>query len=90
MDVNGLTALHWACVKGRGEVVRALLLAGADHTVTDHEGRTPRAIAEMEEEDEEDETENRAGCVAAFEVRESHVVAHTSLYGQPISPERAL
>jgi hypothetical protein len=40
--------------------------------VTDIEGRTPRAIAEMEEEDEEKEAEekgSRAGCVAAFEVR---------------------
>jgi ankyrin repeat protein len=74
-DVNGMTALHWACERGRGEAVRALLTAGADPTVTDNEGRTPRAIAEMEDEeedeDEDDEKEkgSRAGCVAAFEVR---------------------
>jgi ankyrin repeat protein len=89
-DENGMAALHWACEKGRGEVLRALLLSGADPTITDHEGRTPRDIAEEEEEDdsedEEDEDErekkvkgSRAGCVAAFEVRKSHVVAHTSL-----------
>jgi ankyrin repeat protein len=82
-DRNGRVALHWACMKGRGEVVRALLLAGADTTVTDSKGRTPRAIAEEEEdEDKEKEThesESRAGCVAAFEVRKSHVVAHAYL-----------
>jgi ankyrin repeat protein len=80
-DEHGMTSLHWACMKGHGEVVRALLISGADPTVTDHEGRTPRAIAEEEEEEEEEDEEkgNRAGCVAAFEVRISHVVAHTSL-----------
>jgi ankyrin repeat protein len=87
-DVNGKVALHWACVEGHGEVVRVLLLSGADPTVTDSEGSTPRDIAEEEEEDdseeeeEEDEREKKgsqAGCVAAFEVRKPHVVAHTSL-----------
>jgi serine/threonine-protein phosphatase 6 regulatory ankyrin repeat subunit A/serine/threonine-protein phosphatase 6 regulatory ankyrin repeat subunit B len=89
-DEHGMTPLHWACEKGRGEVVRFLLLSGADPTITDHQGRTPRDIAEMEEEeededeDEEEEEEkekkgSRAGCVAAFEVRKPHVVAHTYL-----------
>jgi ankyrin len=86
-DETGMTALHWACAKGRGEVVRALLIGGADPTVTDSRGRTPRDIAEDEEEadsDEEEEEEGgRAGCVAAFEVRKLHVVAHTSL-GRPV------
>jgi ankyrin repeat protein len=94
-DENGRVALHWACKKARGEVVRALLIGGADPTVTDNEGRTPRAIAEEEEEEEEEEEgeeeddeeggeekeekRSRAGCVAAFEVRKSDVLAHTSL-----------
>jgi serine/threonine-protein phosphatase 6 regulatory ankyrin repeat subunit B len=74
-DRNGRVALHWACVKGHGAVVRALLIGGADLTVTDNAGRTPRAIAEMEEEEDDDEEDDekekgsRAGCVAAFEVR---------------------
>jgi ankyrin repeat protein len=78
-DERGKLALHWACEKGHGEIVRALLVGGADPTVTDHAGRTPRAIAEMEEEDEEeddnedeeedDEKGRWAGCVAQFEVR---------------------
>jgi serine/threonine-protein phosphatase 6 regulatory ankyrin repeat subunit B len=77
---NGGTAIHCACVKGHGAVVRVLLIGGADPTVTDHEGRTPRAIAEEEGEgDNEDERRRRAGCVASFEVRRSHVVAHTSV-----------
>jgi ankyrin repeat protein len=90
-DVNGRLALHWACKTGRGEVVRALLIGGADPTVTDRKGRTPRAIAEEEGEDEEEKKGSRAGCVAAFKVRRSHVVAHTSLVWPAYipSPERA-
>jgi ankyrin repeat protein len=66
-DRNGMTALHLASVRCHGAVVRALLLAGADPTVTDHEGRTPRAIPQMEGKKEEKGM--RAACVAAFEVR---------------------
>jgi ankyrin repeat protein len=65
-DDHGKTALHWAVEKGHHEAVKLLLLAGADPTITDNEGRTPRALAEGEVE--------RAGCVAAFEVRESRVL----------------
>jgi ankyrin repeat protein len=79
-DVDGMTALHLACAKGHGEVVRVLLLAGADPTVIDNWERTPRDIAEeMDEEEENEEKGSRAGCVAAFEVRRIHVVAHASL-----------
>jgi ankyrin repeat protein len=65
-DANGRTVLHWAVEKGRDEAVKILLLAGADPTITDTEGRTPRALAEGEVE--------RAGCLAAFEVCKSRVL----------------
>jgi ankyrin repeat protein len=60
---NGRTVLHWAVEKGYHEAVRFLLVAGADPTITDNGGRTPRALAEAEVE--------RAGCLAAFEVGDS-------------------
>jgi ankyrin repeat protein len=68
-DAGGKTALHlavqakprqWRCQVDRGAVVRALLLAGADPTITDNEGRTARAIAEGHG--------SRPSCVAAFKV----------------------
>jgi ankyrin repeat protein len=84
-DRNGMTALHWACAEGYGAVVKTLLLAGADRTIMNSRGMTPREIAEEgedddeeeeeeEEDDEDDEEEerekrSRAGCVAAFQVR---------------------
>jgi ankyrin repeat protein len=40
------TALWWACYGGYADVVRALLLAGADHTIADHDGWTPQHIAQ--------------------------------------------
>jgi cytohesin len=74
---NGRTALHWAVEEGYHEAVKLLLLAGADPTITDDEGRTPRALAEAEVE--------RAECVAAFEVRDScmlcaHIAPGSFLY----------
>jgi ankyrin repeat protein len=52
---DGQTALHMACVTSYAkdaevakEIVRALLLAGADPTVVDDEGDTPRAFAEAD------------------------------------------
>jgi ankyrin repeat protein len=64
-DANGKTVLHWAVEKGYHKAVKLLLLAGADPTITDNEGRTPLALAERRE---------RAGCVAAFEVCKSRVL----------------
>jgi ankyrin repeat protein len=45
-DVRGYTALHHAAMMDNEEAVQALLLAGADPTIKDNEGRTPRALAE--------------------------------------------
>ena len=44
-DAEGLTALAWACLKGRGHVVRSLLDAGADIAHTDNSCRTPLDLA---------------------------------------------
>jgi ankyrin repeat protein len=64
---NGWTALHWAARDGRVEVVRCLLLAGADPTITDDEGRTPRALAKGNDQIER-RRRTRAQCVAVFQV----------------------
>jgi ankyrin repeat protein len=57
---GGKTALWWACGRWHAEICRALLLAGADQTIADVSGLTPRQEAQ------------RAGdynpCVAVFEV----------------------
>jgi serine/threonine-protein phosphatase 6 regulatory ankyrin repeat subunit B len=58
-DKNGWTALQWAAQKGHEKMVRALLLAGADATITDHWGRTPWAIADVM---------RRQECVEVFKV----------------------
>jgi cytohesin len=68
-DVAGNTVLHWAARCDHEEVVQALLLAGADPTIKDNEGSTPRALA----------TEQGHGeCVDVFEVsmQQSHFNAH--------------
>jgi ankyrin repeat protein len=44
----GLTPLHRAVSRGYEEMVTLLLVAGADPTVTDNQGRTPRALAESQ------------------------------------------
>jgi hypothetical protein len=44
--MQGFTALWSACVYGHADVVRALLLAGADHTIANDEGTTPQQIAQ--------------------------------------------
>jgi ankyrin repeat protein len=42
---RGRTALMLACLREQAEVTRALLLAGADDTIADNRGRTPRQEA---------------------------------------------
>jgi ankyrin repeat protein len=60
----GWTALHFAVYAGREDLVMFLLLDGADPTITDNEGRTPRALAEHRHN-----IQRCARSVAVFEVR---------------------
>jgi ankyrin repeat protein len=87
-NIHGWTALHLAASWGEEEVVRFLLLHGADPTFINNEGRTPRDTALVVEEipdDEEEEQEQerilreerqerRAKCVALFDVSTTHVL----------------
>lgn len=60
-DTRGWTALHLAArSRGGEEIVRLLLLHGADPSRVDHRGQTPRAAAQRLQ---------RETCVAVFEVR---------------------
>jgi hypothetical protein len=40
-NYNGNTPLHWACYDDDSDIVGALLLAGADETITNDWGLTP-------------------------------------------------
>jgi ankyrin repeat protein len=62
------TGLHYASYAGHEEVVRFLLFAGADLSITDEEGMTPRAIAE-ENDRSEMIREGRARCMPVLQVR---------------------
>jgi ankyrin repeat protein len=46
-DEFGRTAFWWACHGTGAEVCRALLLSGADHTIADNDGVTPRQAAQQ-------------------------------------------
>jgi ankyrin repeat protein len=59
-DGNGYTALWWASNGRHAEICRALLLAGADHTIADNYGVTPRQIAQQGEDGNP--------CTTVFEV----------------------
>ena len=49
-DLVGETPLHRASENGRGEVITALLAAGADKTIkADEWGRTPHRVAKNQE-----------------------------------------
>jgi ankyrin repeat protein len=68
-DRRGYTALHWAARCDHEEVVRTLLLVGADPTIMDEERKTARTLAEEKGHGE---------CVDVFEVSmpQSHSNAH--------------
>jgi ankyrin repeat protein len=63
-DEDGCTAVWYACRWGHADVVRALLLAGADHTIADNDDRTPLQLAEEREHHD---------CVALIHVSTSLV-----------------
>jgi ankyrin repeat protein len=68
-DQYGKTALHYAGYNGHEEVVRFLLLAGADPTITDNDGRTPRIFAEEDHGHRNGQVrQRRARCVAVLQV----------------------
>jgi RNA polymerase sigma factor (sigma-70 family) len=48
-DVMGRTLLHWAVENGHLEMIELLLRNGADQDMRDHEGRSPRQMAEAAE-----------------------------------------
>jgi ankyrin repeat protein len=45
-ESNGYTPLHWAASHGNLETMKALIEAGADPTVADHQGRLPVDVAQ--------------------------------------------
>ena len=45
-DNAGDTPLHRACFFGNSDIVETLMLAGADETITNDEGKTPAQVAE--------------------------------------------
>ncbi|XP_044732958.1 ankyrin repeat domain-containing protein 40-like [Chrysoperla carnea] len=44
-EINGWTALHWAAKRGHAEIVRELLMKGADPRILNDKGETPLAVA---------------------------------------------
>jgi hypothetical protein len=67
-DEDGRTAMWYACKYWQPEVLRALLLAGADHTIADNTDTTPLQTAEEFEHHE---------CVAMLQVSTS-LVSHAN------------
>jgi ankyrin repeat protein len=81
VDCDGWTALHNAAFYGRDEVLRFLLLAGSDHTITGIVGDTPRACAEEEHEQLDDESiEGKIRCLAVLEVSQTTCCAPRTKY----------
>jgi hypothetical protein len=80
-DDDGWTALLTAAYWGQDKVLRFLLLAGADHTITDKQGRTARALAEEEDEEQHDDMdkEGKVRCVAVLEVSQ-HTCPHFQVF----------
>jgi hypothetical protein len=63
-DNDGRTALCHSCREGHADVLRTLLLAGADHTIANNDDMTPLQIAEEREHHE---------CVGVIQVSTSLV-----------------
>jgi ankyrin repeat protein len=70
-DERGLTALHLAAIVGQEEVMKRLLLAGADPKRTDSRGMTARALAVVR---------GHTSCVAVFEVRQCQSGTHSLIW----------
>jgi ankyrin repeat protein len=68
-NVRGWTALHYAANWRQEEMVRFLLLAGADATITTNRRETPRALAEKDHRHSAVPRPGRARCIALFKVR---------------------
>jgi ankyrin repeat protein len=70
-DDRGNTLLHQVAYGGHDQVLRILLVAGADPTMSNNAGRTPRAVAEQPEDYPHSSMRRygRARCVRVFEVR---------------------
>jgi ankyrin repeat protein len=60
-DINGNTALHYAAGYGAVEATKVLLEKGADVSIVNHDEKTAKEVAAMNEED---------ACVALFEKEE--------------------
>jgi ankyrin repeat protein len=72
-EINGWTALHGAADWGHEEVVRFLLFAGADPTITDNKGRTPLDLLQQREGHggmDEEWRARRSRCVPLSKVSE--------------------
>jgi hypothetical protein len=79
---DGRTALWYACFEGHANVLRALLLAGADHIIADNYDTTPLQVAEHGGHHE---------CVGVIQVStslvsHSHKVVMMAPYSRPIVP----
>jgi ankyrin repeat protein len=80
-DGCGCTALYWACFHGRVDMVRTLLLAGADHTIVVH-GVTLRQLAQNRGQTE---------CATLVQVsRSSATAAQTKAAGRIVSIGRTM
>lgn len=66
-NIHGRTAFREACRRERTDVMRVLLLSGANHTLVDYTGDSPREVAERKK--------GHKGCLALMNVR-AHMPRH--------------
>jgi hypothetical protein len=71
-DEEGWTVLHYAARRGYAELMRFLLVSGADPAIRDDKGRAPEEVAgeedAWEEVGDEERAATRARCVEVLEV----------------------